>query len=450
MKKQKNIFIGLTEVSGYYSNLKRGLDSLGIYSEYVTLHKHPFQYGDIESQSLLPKFARYCVSKRVSAARNNYPERGLWLFLVLATRLPLFLWALFKFDVFIMGGGSSFFRFWELGILRLARKRIIYMCHGTDSRPGYMDGFSVGITEDTTTIAEQIEKNPDITDRLLNREFVKPYVQSTNRRFRDARMIERFANVVINHSAHGHFLTRPFVSSVVIGLPFFRGNIPEQNAVNRPEGPVRILHSPSQKEGKGTYRIREIIRSLENKGHDIQYIEISGRPNSEVLEELECCDFVIDQLYSDYPLAGFATEAAFFGKPAVIGSYYADRIHRDLPKKYIPVSEFCHPDDIENIVEKLIMDKKYRKRAGKEAKKFVEENWEAEVVAGKYLALIEGNIPEDWYFNPLDTEYFLGIGQSEKRTGLVVRTIIKEYGVRKLRLYRSPLLQKRAIDLFNS
>ena len=51
-----------------------------------------------------------------------------------------------------------------------------------------------------------------------------------------------------------------------------------------------------------------------------------------ILAELARCDFVIDQLYSDYPLPGLATEAAWFGKPTVVGGYaqYAIRPARLL------------------------------------------------------------------------------------------------------------------------
>jgi len=47
-------------------------------------------------------------------------------------------------------------------------------------------------------------------------------------------------------------------------------------------------------------------------------------PNHAVLEELGKCDFVIDQAFADYGMAGFATEAAWFGKTAVVGGYQSE------------------------------------------------------------------------------------------------------------------------------
>ena len=41
----------------------------------------------------------------------------------------------------------------------------------------------------------------------------------------------------------------------------------------------------------------------------------------EVIEALRNCDFVVDQVYYDVAISYVATEAAFLGKPSVIGSY---------------------------------------------------------------------------------------------------------------------------------
>ena len=43
-----------------------------------------------------------------------------------------------------------------------------------------------------------------------------------------------------------------------------------------------------------------------------------------VLEKMAMSDIVVDQVYCDTPMAGFATEAAINGVPVVVGGYYAD------------------------------------------------------------------------------------------------------------------------------
>ena len=55
-----------------------------------------------------------------------------------------------------------------------------------------------------------------------------------------------------------------------------------------------------------------------NEGLPLEYVEIVGQPNDIVLAEIARSAFVIDQLYSDTPMAGFAAEAARLGKPAIV------------------------------------------------------------------------------------------------------------------------------------
>lgn len=58
--------------------------------------------------------------------------------------------------------------------------------------------------------------------------------------------------------------------------------------------------------------------------------------NATVLQELQQCDFVIDELYSDVPLAMLATEAAIFGKPVIVGGYYSNNFSPENPDSQIP------------------------------------------------------------------------------------------------------------------
>ena len=43
--------------------------------------------------------------------------------------------------MFILGGGSSFFQCREFAVLHFFGKKIIYIVHGTDIRPAYIDGI---------------------------------------------------------------------------------------------------------------------------------------------------------------------------------------------------------------------------------------------------------------------------------------------------------------------
>ena len=198
--------------------------------------------------------------------------------------------------------------------------------------------------------------------------------------------------------------------------------------------------------GKGTKQIREAISRLQEKGYKIKYVEIAGRPNSEVLAQLQLCDFVVDQVYSDTPMAGFVAEAAFYAKPAVVGGYYSEKIKKDIPNEYVPPSLFCSPASIEQAIEKLCIDLNYRLQLGQKAKEFVEANWSAKVVASRFLTLINGEAPEDWLINPINIDYLLGCGLQENTIRLIIKSLVESYGNRALQLGDKPDLETMFIE----
>ena len=255
-------------------------------------------------------------------------------------------------------------------------------------------------------------------------------------------LIDRYADVIINSPPMGHFHERPFVLWLLVGYPYHRDMHQEAETRNLHRGGVRILHAPSNPEAKGTPKIRRVIESLKLKGHDIEFIQIKGKSNSVVLRELTKCDFIIDQLFSSTPMATFATEAAFHGKPAGVGSYYAQYVHQDIPAKWIPPSLFCHPDKIEQAIEKMIVDEDYRLELGRKAKSFVEEYWTPEHVAQRYLQLIEDNIPNEWLYDPRKIRYLQGGCLSEVRAKKLVRAVIEKGGKQALQLCDKPELEQ--------
>jgi len=408
MAEPPRIFIGLRELSGYYHHLKRGFDGLGIESVFVNLSGHPFYYGTDRNPPFVNKINQMAQTIG-SRFFSNFAMRLVWMALFQnLLGLGLFFWALRRFDVFIFGSNSTFFFFLDLPVLKFFKKKIIYVFHGSESRPVYLNGYVLSNTRMVTIW----------TGIVLAR--IQKMVIS---------VIERFADYSISIPPQAHFHTRPVVSWLCVGVPHDReaaGAVQEEDVKTMPsEKTVRILHAPSKPEPKGTPEIRRVIQSLKNKGYSIDYIEITGRPNAEVLEELARCDFVIDEIYSDTPMAVFATEAAFFGKPAVVGSYYAHAIQRDLAPEQIPPSAFCHPDDLEKTLETLVKDDKLRKQIGDGARTFVETHWTAARVAEHYLMLIDGRFPKDWLFDPRNIRYVHGCGLPETKGKAIIKQFLK-------------------------
>lgn len=270
------------------------------------------------------------------------------------------------------------------------------------------------------------------------------YAAITAFRKKNIDYIDRYADVIINSPSHGQHHTRPFVQRLIIGMPY----APDPELVSKKhsgaeDGEVTILHSPSYPEGKGSPLIRLAVASLQAKGHKIRFVEITGRPNREVLELIAQCDFVIDQLYSDMAMVGFATEAAFFGKPAIVGGYYAAHQAIDVAVEWIPPTLFCQPEDIEAAVEKLVVDVRFREDLGRRARDFVETRWLASRSAERILALAQGDFPKEWLFDPTHCDYILGMGMPKESVRQVIRGMLLKYGVESFKLGDKPRMEKK-------
>ena len=94
----------------------------------------------------------------------------------------------------------------------------------------------------------------------------------------------------------------------------------------------------------------------------------------------------------------------------------------------------------------LIMDVNYRRTLGVAAQTFVRDKWSAELVAEKYLKLIGGDIPENWWLDPKDVIYLQGCGQSEEQTKENIRRLVKAYGVKALQLSHRPHLEQAFLE----
>lgn len=425
MTNKPRIFIGLREIAGYFHNLKKGFDTLGIDSVFVNLNGNPFQYGTDNNPPWINALNNY--SQKIGMMFfGNWFLRVIWVFF-LQNIISLFLlpWALLRFNVFIFASNSTFFFFIDLLFLKLFGKKVIYVFLGSESRPVYLNGYVI-----------KNDKSSSVLIGIIVTRIQKIMIS----------IIERFANYIINIPPQAHFHTRPFIYSLCIGLPhdIVTSATSSDCTLNNNSGEkiIRILHAPSKPEPKGTPVIRQAVQSLKQKGYSIDYLEITGRPNSEVLQELERCDFIVDEIYSDTPMAVFAMEAALAGKPAVVGSYYVNQIKDDLPVGNMPPSMFCHPDHLESVMEKLIVDNQFREELGNKAREFVMTNWTAIKVAQHYLMLINGNFPDEWLYDPRNIRYLHGCGLSEAKAKKIIAAFLKKGGRRSLCLSDKPELEE--------
>ena len=420
----RRVFIGPTEVAGIAAGLVQGFRECGVDAESILSIPHPFKYSD-ESVSWLAKVWQLIGAARAATKREKILRKAFfvlwhraWGWLVLAR-------VIFNFDAFIFPYGQTFTdSHFELWLLKRLNKKIVFIYVGSDARPPYMDGsWFPSLTNHGVPKALNIVK---LVQRVKKKILLN----------------ERYADYSVNYPSTAHFHERSYINWFAMGIP--KALPPGQDAVlisSDYARPVRILHSPSNPLVKGTWEILAVLDRLRQKGHLIELVQIQGMPNEVVLQELSRCDFVVDQLYSDTPLAAFAAEAATFGKPTVVAGYFADQVKNHLDSDDLPPSLYVLPSKLEGAIEHLILDSDFRLKLGEQARKFVSTRWSPSAVAGRYLKLLNDDVPNNWWSSPATVDYLKGCGLHEGDVKILIGTIVEKFDARVLCVADKPDLE---------
>lgn len=315
----------------------------------------------------------------------------------------------------------------ELRLFKLARKKVVFIYLGSDARPPYIDGGVMPLELDASAV--------DYIVSLANKTLKKICTQ------------ERYASYIVNSPASAQFQSRRFVNWFSIGVPLNVQRASVSVAQIDEDRAVRILHSPSSVDAKGTLVIEKIVDGLRAKGYRIDFIKLAGVSNSVVHEQLMQCDFVVDQVYSDSPMAVFAAEAACFGKAAVVAGYFASFVSEFIHQEDVPPSLFILPDELSEAIERMIVDVRFREDLARRANKFVTERWAPEEVARRYLRLFDDDVPESWYCSPSSLSYLGGWGAPRTRIQNLASLISKRHGFSVFGLDDKPLLKSQLLQL---
>jgi len=427
-RKQLRVFIGIRETAGYFRGLERGFADIGINARFYNLSPNPFGYGGQGRQS---------VAARVLRLRDAPPRTWrarAWALALLLNRTArsmrtafLLPWALIRYDAFVLGGDQRLLGGLELPLMRALKRPVVFVFNGTDHRPPYLSGRWIRQSEVVGT---------------------QRMARDTRIAFQRVKQAERYAAAIVALPSSAQFHELPFVNFLAAGIPV----APNPNAVqdqpaSRGNGVVRVLHAPSYPIFKGTEVIRRAVDDIRRQGVQIEYREISGKPHAEVLSALRWADFVVDQVYSDTPMAGFVTEAAHYGKPAVIGGYYARHLPQEVPPDHVPPSLFCLPDELPQALATMATDKEFRLRMGTSARQWVTERWSPAAVAGRFVRLLAGEIPDEWMVEPKNLSYALGWGVPEGEVRRALTRFVADHGVEALRLAHNPRLQQSVLAL---
>lgn len=146
---------------------------------------------------------------------------------------------------------------------------------------------------------------------------------------------------------------------------------------------LRICHAPRNRLFKGTERIIEVCREMEDR-HGVELVLIEGKTHAEALRLKMTCDIAIDQI-GDKGGTGYGVnslETLSMGIPTLtsftseFSSFLADH-------PFIVVGH----DDLGEKLEQVILDGDLRRRKGREGREFVEKYHEAGKVVKSIYAM---------------------------------------------------------------
>jgi len=423
------IYLGNIEIAGYFNQLKQGFEQLNVKADLWCLFDN--KYYD-NRRSMLLKLNSYLLGAYQKTRRTIlFPLALLAMMGMGMIHAMVFLYSALRYDVFILNA-QPFFNYSELRLLKLLKKKIIVVFLGTDSRPAYLSG---------DLVLSQYMVNGEIKTEACYRKV--------RTQIRNIRRIEKYADHIINHPPSGMFHKRAFIAWLHIGFPH-DSEVRQGLSNNGSSRIVNVLHAPSNNCSKGTSAIVSMIQKLQQEGIPVRLQKLQGVKNDQVLEALKTCDIVLDELYSDVPIGGLGTEAAFAGKWVINGGYYTNDIARDYPSEVIPPSCYCLPENMEYELIQYVADKSQRESKSKLLHDFVRENWTNKTIAGKYLQIIHNNIPDEWMYHPDRITHFDGYGIEKNRLRVFLKQYVLKKGRGALFLQDKPHLEGRLIEFIET
>ncbi len=411
------VFVGPLEVAGIGAGFVEGLRAHGASADLVCAYTHRFAYSAQAVPARIVRWWAHWGTRRAALPTSRLLAKGFAFGLQQLLGWAVLAWAMRRYDAFVFLYGETITNTSvELTLLRWLGKRTLVVFVGSDARPPYMDGGWFP------------------ADRPFDPGAVR---RAAARQQRKLTRLERQASLCVNALATAHFHRKRFVDWFALGIP--RATQPLAPAPNG--STLRVLHSPSHPVLKGTACIRAAVEGLRAKGVAIELVTIEGRPNAEVMQALRDCDLAIDQLYSDTPMAAFATEASSVGRAVLVGGYNAGRVAADATGLPMPPTCFVQPERLDAALEALAADRAERERLGAAAQAFVAGHWSPEAVGARLLRLISGDIPPAWWREPSQVTHLHGCGLAEEAARERVRSLLDRFGASALQLDDKPALR---------
>lgn len=339
MATKRKVFLGLENIAGIFTSLKKGFEKNGITAEFFSLNEHIYGYK----------------TDKVITYSNNFLLRKFQKFFLLMKLLV-------KFDYFIFDStGSLLPGYKDIKLFRFFGKKTMVIFTGCDIR----------LPEKVA----QFKWNPcsDCTDSYKN--FVGCMLKTKPQKIK---AIEESFDVLVSAEEAAGSLSKKYIPAlfpVNIDKFVYTGSNPGKK--------LKILHAPSNPEYKGTKYILAAIDKLKTE-FDFEFRIIKDVSIEELYKEIENSDLIIDQmLVGFYGL--FSIESMAMGKPVVC--YIRPDIYEKLPTD-MPVIN-ADPDTLYTVLKDILSAPSKLIEIGKKSREYIEQYHNAEKTAKIYYDLLE-------------------------------------------------------------
>ncbi len=340
MQPKQKVFLGLGNIAGIFTSLKKGFEQNDISADFYSLNEHIYGYK---------------TDKIIKYSDNSFVRKLQKFYLLIKLIL--------KYDYFIFDStGTLLPNYKDIKLFRFFGKKTMVIFTGCDIR-----------------LPEKVQKykwNPcrNCTDYYKN--FVGCVLETKSQKIKE---IENKFDIIVSTEEAAGSLNRNYSATL------FPVDIEKFKYIGtNPEKRLKILHAPSNPEYKGTKYIIDAINRLKLE-FDFEFNIIKDVKAEELYLEVVKTDLVIDQmLVGFYGL--FTIESMALGKPVIC--YIREDIKDNSPEE-IPVIN-ANPDTLYTVLKEILLSPEKLNSIGRRSREYAEKHHNSKIIAKKYYELLEG------------------------------------------------------------
>ncbi len=378
------IFIGTNDTANVMFHFYKALNSLNYKVTALTFRSNKyFKDNNYYQHNLENTFLRWFPFAQKISTKKFELFFGIFRRIYVLLLLPYWI---FKHDTFIFMTKSLLPSYIDLKIIKLFKKKIIWLFLGSEVRN--TDAFLAEFTDVDRDNWLLEFKNDDIQNKL--------YLM---------RVVEKYADKIYSVPDQSSLAIKPYY---LLNIPFTMEHIKVET--NQRKIPV-LLHAPTSTFIKGTYYFENAIEKLKEEHIHFHYKRIQGVSNDQLIKEIINADIILDECILQGP-GLFGLESLAAGKIVLC---------RPTPGKSYPIIEVT-PKTVYEKLKEIILDDKKRDKLAKLGRNSVSKfNDPKEIVKNMLFDINEVVVEPTFYY-----KYYFHIVQKSNNIKPKIKKLDKE------------------------